>query len=140
MRRPTLVPTLIAVALAFGLPSVGSAQDNALPTATPTDPKGVVPDQRIENADKGMVYAAEVLEKAAVVDNDAARQDAFTLSRQTVEDARDLFPDLPPDQRTSYEEAILKVEQALAAGDPKAGAAAMRDLRQRLLELVRSRG
>ena len=135
--RPMLAATVIALAAALSSP--GFAQDYSLPDTEPKATQGGIPDQRLEVANKEMAYAAERLEEAAVQGDEPVLAEAFQQSRETVEEVRDLIQDLPPDQRTPYEEAILQVEQALAKDDARAAAAAMRDLRQRVLELATAR-
>lgn len=130
----------LAVALVLALAGPAAAQTYDLPDAEPKDPLGVISDQRLEVANKEMAYAAERLEAAATQDNAPLQAEAFEQSRETLDEVRELFQDLPPDRRVPYEEAILQVEQALAAEDARAAAAAMRHLRERVLELVSQRG
>lgn len=136
--RPALHAALVIVA-ALALSSAGSAQDTSLPDAEPKDPQGVIPDQRLEVVNKEMAYAAERLDAAAATDNETARSAAFEESQEAVNEVRALFRDLPPDQRTPYEQALLQAEEGLRSGDPTTGAAAMRELRQRVLDLVAGR-
>lgn len=126
---------MAACALALALAAPVVAQDLSLPDAEPKA-KGAISDQRLEVANKEMAYAAERLEEAAVQDDKPTLDKAVEQSRETVEEVRQLLRDLPAEQRTSYEDAILQVEQALAKGDARAGATAMRDLRERVLELA----
>ena len=130
----------LAAVLALTLAGPLAAQDTSLPDAEPKDPQGVLPDQRLEVANKEMAYAAERLDKAAEEGHEAAIAGAFDESRETLREVRELFQRLPQNERAPYEEALNKTEQALNGGDAKAGAAAMRELRQRVLDLVAARG
>jgi hypothetical protein len=132
--RPLLLTSTLLAGLA--LAGAASAQEYKLPTDPPPNPRQIVPDQRLEVANQNMVYAAERLDEAAVQDDQKAVSEAINESRETVAQMREIFDDLPPDQQEFYDAALLKAEAALATGDPKVGAAAMRELRQTVLSQV----
>lgn len=131
--RWKLAPITIVVALA--LPGTIAGQQS-LPTEPPPNPQEVVPDQRLENVDQRLLLAAEQLKRAAD-DGDRSRVDeAIGFGRQTVQEVREVFDDLPRDRRVPYEEAFLEAEQALRNSDARAGAEAMQMLQQRVRELA----
>ncbi len=141
MRRHAPLPRLLlATVLAAGLALPALAQDKALPDAEPKDPRGVLSTQRLEVANKEMAYAAERLEKAAEEGDESATRGAFDESRQTVEEVRKLIRPLPEGERAPFEAAIGEAESALAGGDPQTGARAMRDLREKVIELLAAGG
>lgn len=137
--RPKLLPLALALALALALPGLAGAQQS-LPTEPPANPRRVVPDQRLENVNQRLIAAADQLEKAAQ-DRDAdhaAR--ALDYASDSVRESRGVFEGLPETERAPYMQAFTEAEQALARKDPAAGAAALRQLRQRVLDLVAGRG
>ncbi len=131
---------LLATTLALALAAPALAQNTGLPDGEPKDPKNVLSDQRLEVANKEMAYAVERLEKAAAEDDSTAIQGAFGQSREVVDEVRKLIRPLPENERAPFEAAVSEAEGALGSGDPRAGAAAMRTLRQRVLDLVAARG
>ena len=131
---------LAALALVAALTAHARAQDTSLPTETPQDQTRILPAHQLEVADKEMAYAAVRLDEAAVQQDDSARQQAVKQSHETLAEVRKLVADLPSDQRQPYEAAIKQAEDTLNGGDLAASAAAMRDLRARVLQLVRERG
>ena len=131
--RPNLAT--LALELASILPGIAAGQQS-LPTTPPPNPQQIVPDQRLENVDQRLLTAAEQLKRAADDGDQSRIEEAVGFGRQTIQEVRDVFDDLPQDKRLAYEEAFLKAEQALQGGDPRAGAAAMQTLQQQVRELV----
>jgi hypothetical protein len=131
-------PLLLTSTVLAGLVLAGAvpAQEYKLPTDPPPNPGKVVPNQRLEVADQNLVYAADRLDEAAQQGDQKAVSEAIGQSQQTIEQIRNIFQGLPQDQRVPYEDALLRAEQALAKGDPKLGATAMRELRQKMLANV----
>ena len=131
-------PLLLTSTVLAGLVLAGAvpAQEYKLPTDPPPNPGKVVPNQRLEVADQNLIYAADRLDEAAQQGDQKAVSEAIGQSQQTIEQIRNIFQGLPQDQRLPYEEALLHAEQALAKGDPKLGATAMRELRQKMLANV----
>jgi hypothetical protein len=125
----------ITIAAALLLPAAALGQQS-LPTEPPPNPHEVVPDQRLENVQQRLFVAAEELKKAADSGNQSHAEQAFSFGQATIRDVRGVFDDLPEERRLQYEEALLKAEQALATGDPRAGADAMQALEERVRELV----
>jgi hypothetical protein len=131
--RPNLAT--LALVLASILPGIAAGQQS-LPTSPPPNPQQIVPDQRLENVDQRLFTAAEQLKEAAESGEQGRIDKAVGFGRQTIQEVRDVFNNLPEDKRLPYEEAFLKAEQALQGGDPHAGAAAMQTLQQQVRELV----
>jgi hypothetical protein len=129
--------TLIrAVALALAvLPSAASAQQR-LPDEPPANPAQVVPDQRLKIADQRLLRAAETLKRAADDGDQARVEEAVAYGLQTVAEVRDIFDEVPPDRRASYDEAIARAEQALRTGDPATGSQAVSELQRTIRELA----
>lgn len=134
--RAFLLATFLALVLA--VPTL--AQDTALPDEEPRDPKGVLSAQRLEATNKGMAYAAERLDNAAEGGENIQLRDAFDESRQSLRELRQLVRPLSESERSPFEAAAAEAEVALGGGDPRAGAEAMRTLRQRMLDLLAARG
>lgn len=131
---------LLATTLALALVAPAFAQNTGLPDGEPEDPKGVLSSQRLEATNKGMAYAAERLDNAAEGGKDIERRDALDESRQSLRELRQLIRPLPEDERAPFEAAAAEAEGALGGGDPRAGAEAMRALRQKMLDLLAARG
>ena len=125
----------ITVAAALLLPAIAVGQQS-LPSEPPPNPHEVVPDQRLANVQQRLFAAAEQLKLAADSGNQSHVEQAFRMGNATIHDVRGVFDDLPEQRRQQYEEALLEAEQALATGNPRAGADAMQALEQRIRELV----
>jgi hypothetical protein len=136
MRRIASLALLVALCQAAPV----MAQQR-LPTEPPPNPGNIVPDQRLEVVEQRLFTAGEQLREAAEDAGDAQRTErALSYGHDTVGVVRDVFDDLPPDRRTPYEDAFLKAEQALQAGDPAAAAAAMQALQETIRSLVQQEG
>ena len=128
---------LIGIAMAWTLlvPAVTMGQQS-LPTSPPPDPHDVAPDQRLENVEQRLFVAAEQLKMAADAQDPQRADEALRYGQLTIRDVRGVFDELPEPRRIQYEEALLKAEQVLAKGDPRAAAEAMQALQQEIRALT----
>ncbi|MEK0085577.1 hypothetical protein [Benzoatithermus flavus] len=135
--RALLLTTALATALV--LPGLAGAQQS-LPTEPPPNPQKVVPDQRLENVNQRLLTASEQLHKAAEDrDKDHAAR-ALDYAYDTVQEVRSVFAGLPQDQRAPYDQAFAEAERTLKTKDPAASAEALKQLRERVLDLVAGKG
>ena len=128
---------LIGIAMAWTLfvPGMTMGQQS-LPTSPPPDPHDVAPDQRLENVEQRLFVAAEQLKVAADAQDPQRADEALRYGQLTIRDVRGVFDELPEPRRIQYEEALLKAEQVLAKGDPRAAAEAMKALQQEIRTLT----
>jgi hypothetical protein len=133
MRRK-LAP-MAAVAAGLALPGVAAGQQH-LPSEPPSNPAGLVPEQRLKVMDQRLLMSAEKFQQAAETGGRRGIDEAMKFSRDTIEAAREVFDDLPHDRRAAYEQAIGQAEQALQGGDARAGAEAMHKLQEQVREIT----
>jgi hypothetical protein len=132
MRRKLASMVLVT---GLALPGVAVGQQS-LPSEPPPNPRQVVPEQRLKIVDQRLLMSAEKLQRAADAGGGTRVDEAMKFSLETIEETRDVFGDLPQEQRAAYEQAIVAAEQTLGSGDARASAAAMQKLQEQVRELT----